>query len=142
MGKPRALNPQQRRFIAEYLVDFNATAAAERAGYAVTNTAVGVYLMRQPRILDEIRRRCLAAQGRLEMTADHIRDGFARIATDPREATDGGPTWEARAMALRELGKLLGLYTAKIHVTGTLTLEDLLLAADRKRVAEQTQVTH
>lgn len=137
----RALNPMQRRFVLEYLVDFNATAAAERAGYASSNTAAGNHAMRNPQVLDEIRRRCLAAQVRLEMTADHIRTGFARIATDPREADDGGPTWEARAMALRELGKLLGLYTAKVHVTGTLTLEDLLLAADRKPV-ELPQVAH
>lgn len=129
----RGLNPQQRKFVTEYLVDFNASAAADRAGYSTANHSVGTYLMNQPRILDEVRRRCLAIQTRLELTADDVRSGFARIATDPREQADGGPSWEARIVAFRELGKLMGLYVAKIHVTGTLTLEDLLLAAERKR---------
>lgn len=141
MGKIRPMSAQQRRFIAEYMVDFSAEAAAERAGYSPKNTAAGNHLMRRPQILDEIRRRCHAAEKRLELTGDDIRNFHARVMTDPRQVIDGGPTWEARIASARELGKLLGLYTAKIHVTGTLTLEDLLLAAERKRV-ELPAVTH
>lgn len=32
-----ALTPKQKRFVAEYLVDLNATAAAKRAGYKDPN---------------------------------------------------------------------------------------------------------
>lgn len=34
----RDLNDQQKRFVAEYLIDLNATAAAARSGYAHSNT--------------------------------------------------------------------------------------------------------
>lgn len=145
MGKPakppRKLKHRHARFIAEFLVDFNATAAAGRAGFSLKNSAIGAKLVAHPMVADEIRRQCLAVQVRLEMNADDVRRGFARIATDPRDQAGGGPSYEARIMALRELAKLMGLYIAKVHVTGTLTLEDLLLAADRKP-AEQQAVTH
>ena len=32
--KERGLTPKQRRFVEEYLIDLNATAAAQRAGYS------------------------------------------------------------------------------------------------------------
>jgi hypothetical protein len=132
VAKPKPLNPQQRRFVDEYLIDFIATAAAARAGYSTKDTSGANRLMQIPQVVDEINRRCLRIQARLEMTGDDIRRGLARIATDPREQAAGGPSYEARIMALRELAKLFGMYTQKIHVTGSLTLVDLLLAADRK----------
>lgn len=129
------LNAQQRRFVDEYLIDFNTTAAAARAGYSMKNTSVGNRLMRKPYIADEVTKRCLAIQVKLEVNADDVRRGLARIATDPREEKDGGPAWRDRILAWRELAKLFGMYTHKIQITGTVTLVDLLLAADRK-VAE------
>lgn len=135
MSKPKASKPlsaQQKRFIDHYLVDFNAQQAAVRAGYSAKNSGAGVRVMYDARIMEEIQSRCLRIQVRLEMNGDDIRRGFARIATDPREQAAGGPSFEARISALRELAKLFGMYTQKIHVTGSLTLVDLLLAADRK----------
>lgn len=132
MAKPKALNARYRRFVAEYMIDFNGTAAAGRAGFSLKNRAIGTKLIQHSMIADEIRRQCLAVQVRLEMSADDIRRGFARIATDPRDEHTGGPSYEARIKALRELGKLFGMYTNKIQVTGSLTLVDLLLMADRQ----------
>lgn len=137
MTKPKSLSPQQRRFVDEYLIDFNAQHAADRAGYSTRSAGVGTRLQHDPHIAAEIQRRCLAVQVRLEMNGDDIRRGFARIATDPRGVIDGGPSFEARISALRELGKLLGLYTSKIEVRGSITLVDLLAAADQ-RMAEVT----
>lgn len=37
--RKNTLSPQQERFVAEYLVDLNATAAYKRAGYAATTDA-------------------------------------------------------------------------------------------------------
>lgn len=138
----KRLTAQQRKFISEYLVDFNATAAAERAGYSAANTAAGNHLLRHPHVLAEVNRRCLAMQSRLEINGDHVRRGLAAIATDYRQPTEGGPSWGDRIMAWRELGKLLGLYTNKIQVTGSLTLVDLLLAADRKTESPAIAATH
>jgi hypothetical protein len=139
--KTKRLNARYGRFVAEYMVDFNATAAAGRAGFSLKNRAIGTKLVAHPLIADEIRRQCLAVQTRLEMNGDDIRRAFARIATDPRSEAEGGPGYEPRIKALRELGKLLGLYTAKIEVRGSLTLVDLLLAADKAVHVEQA-VTH
>lgn len=141
MSKPKALSPQHRRFVAEYLLDFNAQAAAVRAGYSAKTGGVGARLQHDPHIAAEIQRRCLTIQVRLEMNGDDIRRGFARIATDPREVSAGGPSFEARIMALRELGKLLGLYTSKIEVRGSITLVDLLAAADQRMVEQQPRET-
>lgn len=134
MAKAKTINPQQRRFVDEYLVDFNAQHAAGRAGYSLKNGGIGTRLQHDPLIAAEIIRRCLAIQVKLEVNADDVRCGFARIATDPREVKDGGPSYEARIKALRELGKLFGMYQTKIQVTGSLTLVDLLLAADKQIV--------
>lgn len=139
--KPKALNAQQRRFVDHYLVDWNAKAAAGRAGYSLKNDSIGTRLVHDPMVSDEIRRRCLAVQMRLEMNGDDIRRGFARIATDPREVSAGGPSYEARISALRELGKLLGLYTSKIEVRGSITLVDLLAAAEQRTIEQLPRET-
>jgi len=129
---PKRLSPRHRRFVEEYLIDFNATRAAERAGFSITNKSIGLNLTRNPEISDLIRKRCLDVQVRLEMSGDDIRRGFARIATDPRSPLEGGPNYTERIAALRELGKLLGLYTQKLEVRGSITLVDLLAHVDEK----------
>ena len=115
----------------EYLVDFKAMPASIRAGYRYS-VAIGTKLLKRPNVAKAITVRCLAIQVRLQVNADDVRQGFARIATDPRAPAGGGPTVSERIAAWRELGKLLGLYVEKLHHTGTLSLEDLLRAADRK----------
>lgn len=135
----RPLSNQQRLFVDYYMQHFNAKKAAEEAGYSMSNGSVGTSLMRRPQIEDEIRRRSLEAQKKLDLGADDVRRGFAKIATDPREPKLGGPSYEARLVAWRELGKLLGMYSTKIQVSGSITLLDLLNAADSSKVvAEQT----
>jgi phage terminase small subunit len=48
MDKP--LNARQRRFVAEYLLDGNASAAARRAGYSGRANTQGCMLMKSPRV--------------------------------------------------------------------------------------------
>lgn len=141
-GKRTTLTWLQRRFVDEYMVDFNAKQASVRAGYSQGNTAIGVVTLNQPLVDAEIRRRCLKIQAKLEIDGDDVRRGFARIATDPREEAAGGPSWLARIRALRELGLLLGLYEDKIHITGSVTLVDLLLAADKAVQIKQPAIEH
>ena len=122
---------RQRRFVEEFLIDFNAVKAAHRAGYSEKDVTAGHRLIRNAEVQAEIQRRCLEAQVRLEVTADHIKQGFARIGFDPRQAKNGGPTHTERIAALRELGRLLGLYIEKHVFTGA-TLEQLLALADER----------
>ena len=138
----KALTGMQRMFVNEYFVDFNARQAAARAGYSLKNTSIGQKVLNTPHVHAEIIRRSQEIQVKLEMNGDDVRRGFARIATDPRSPDQGGPSYRDRISALTELGKIFGLYTNKIEVRGSLTLVDLLLAADRKSDQPAIEVTH
>lgn len=127
------LSYMERRFVDEYLLDFSSGEAAKRAGYL--GKARGSKLLARPRVQFEVQRRCLEAQVRLEVTGDHIRQGFAQIAFDPREVVNGGPTRVERMQALRELGKLLGLYVDKVAFAG-MSLEQLLAEVDKVQPIE------
>lgn len=136
-AKPKRLSPQHRRFVAEYLVDLNASAAAVRAGYAARSAKVtACRLLTHTNLWAEVEKGLIAMQSRLEMTADDVRREFVKIAKDINTPV------EARISALDKLAKVYGMYTSKIHVTGTLTLEDLLLAADRKPAELPVGTTH
>lgn len=127
------LHPRHMRFVSEYMIDFDKNAAARRAGYSKSDPSCGFKLMaRYPQIVEEVERQCLKIQIRLELSADDVRRGIARIATDPRDVAAGGPSFRDRLAAWVELGKLFGMYQHKIQVTGSLTLVDLLLAADKQ----------
>lgn len=127
----RRLSAKERRFVDEYLVDLRALPAAVRAGYSDKDRGAGTRLLYRPHIYAEVQRRLLERRVRLEATGDHIRYGFAAIAWDPREEVDGGPSFTERISALRELGRLHGLYIEKHVFTGA-TLEQLLAMADEK----------
>lgn len=126
----RRLNGKQLRFVDEYLHDFQVNKAAWRAGYCKTDRRAGTRLLQLPHVHAEIQRRCLEAQVRLDVTLDHIRQGFARIAFDPREESAGGPSRLERIASLRELGKLLGGYMEQNIFVGV-TLEQLLAQASQ-----------
>lgn len=68
-----ALNYKQNQFVFEYLIDFNATQAATRAGYSPRSAgAIGFELLKNTEILEAI---ADAAEGRLErlkVDADYV----------------------------------------------------------------------
>lgn len=75
------LTPKQMRFVDEYLVDFNATQAAIRAGYSPkTAAAAAARLLRNVNIQAEIARRQKDLQRRTEVTQDRVVKELARIA--------------------------------------------------------------
>ena len=81
------LTPKQVRFVDEYLVDFNATQAAIRAGYkAKTAHVIGAENLRKPKIAEEIARRQKDLQRRTEISQDRVVKELARIAF--ADATD------------------------------------------------------
>lgn len=56
MPRKDSLTPQQELFCQEYIVDYNATQAAKRAGYAEKNAAVQASrLLRNAKILSRVR---------------------------------------------------------------------------------------
>lgn len=77
-----ALTPKQQRFVAEYLVDLNATQAAIRAGYsAKTAGAVGHENLKKPEIQAGIQVAMKARSERTEIDADWVLKRLARDAT-------------------------------------------------------------
>lgn len=67
------LTAKQKRFVEEYLVDFNATKAAERAGYSKkTARFIGAENLTKPNIQAAIQEQIQARAARTEITADLI----------------------------------------------------------------------
>lgn len=81
------LTAKQIRFVDEYLVDFNGTQAAIRAGYSEkTAAATAARLLRNVNIQAEISRRQKDLQRRTEVTQERVVKELARVAF--ADATD------------------------------------------------------
>lgn len=102
------LSPKQKSFINEYLTDFNATRAAQRAGYKgddATLASIGWENLRKPEIEKAISQR-LSEQA---MTADEVLNRLAAIARGNmndfvRFDDNGNPTFDLQAAS--QFGKL------------------------------------
>lgn len=76
-----ALTEKQARFVAEYLVDLNATDAAKRAGYSEkTAYAIGFENLRKPEIQDAIQAAMAQREKRTAITQDRVLQELARVA--------------------------------------------------------------
>ena len=99
-----ALTKKRRKFIQEYLKDFNATQAAKRAGYSErTAYSQGSRLLKIVEIADEI-------DGAL-MSPREIRARIDKIARD-------GETDATKLRALELAGKAVSLFTEKVELSG------------------------
>jgi phage terminase small subunit len=75
------LNPKQKLFVAEYLVDFNATRAAIAAGYSPkTAYSIGEENLRKPEIAHAIALKTSKRLTSLEVTADRVLQELAKMA--------------------------------------------------------------
>lgn len=92
-----ALSAKQKRFVAEYLIDLNATQAAIRAGYsAKTATAQASRLLTNVKVQEELSKQQGKVAERLEITKDRIvaelaKIGFANMLDYMRAGPDGDP---------------------------------------------------
>ena len=76
-----ALTPKQKRFVAEYLVDLNATAAARRAGYsAKTADRIGPELLGKTCVSEAIQQAIREREKRTEITQDMVLRETAKLA--------------------------------------------------------------
>lgn len=75
-----ALTPKQARFVAEYLIDLNAAAAARRAGYSErTADRIGHENLRKPEIAAAVSEAQADRARRTEITQDRVLQELARI---------------------------------------------------------------
>jgi phage terminase small subunit len=85
-----ALEPKQQAFCEEYIIDFNGTQAAIRAGYSErTAGSIASENLQKPEIQAEIQHQIENRSKRTEITQDRVLLEIARLAfNDPRKAFD------------------------------------------------------
>ena len=84
------MTPKQTRFIAEYLIDLNATQAATRAGYSQkTAASIGEELLRKPEISAAVIAGQAKQLARADLTATRVLEEMRRLAfSDVRDLFD------------------------------------------------------
>ena len=89
----RKLTDKQAAFVAEYLVDLNATQSAIRAGYSErTAYRIGAELLQKTSVAEAIAAGQAKRAQRVEITADRVVAELAKIAfADPRDLMEWGP---------------------------------------------------
>ena len=130
------MTDKQKRFCDEYLVDYNATQAAVRAGYsAKTAYSIGTENLKKPELKNYIDQR--NEELRSERTADaaEVMEYLTSVVRGESRATvvvvegvgDGcseakiiekPPDEKERLKAAELLGKRFGLFTEKVNVSG------------------------
>lgn len=82
------LTPKQKRFVAEYLIDLNATAAYKRAGYAGKGNSAEVaacVLLSNVKVAKAVQDAIKLRSERTEITQDRVLQEYAKLAfLDPR----------------------------------------------------------
>lgn len=115
------LNDKQRRFVQEYLVDYNATQAAIRAGYSPkTANVIACENLTKPNIQRAVEERSEQLCKAVGATTHRVLVGLLR------ESEDTENTGAVRVSALTTLAKYLGMLTSRVehsgHVDGSPTV--------------------
>jgi phage terminase small subunit len=110
-----SLRPKQRRFIDEYLIDMNGTAAAVRAGYsAKCARSIATENLSKPALQAALRLRQGEEANRLKITRQMAIQGILEGIGMARAM--GRPDVMIRGWA--DLARMLGLYAPERHTVG------------------------
>lgn len=111
---PDGLTDKQRRFVAEYMVDCNARAAAVRAGYSArTADKIGPQLLGKTSVRAAIAKREERHLQRLEVTAERVLAELGRLSvSDPRQLFDA----EGNLRPIHELPDEVASAVASVEV--------------------------
>lgn len=114
------LTDKQQRFVAEYLIDLNATQAAIRAGYSAKNAdKIGSQLLGKTRVSEAIQAEKTARSERTEITQDYVINKLKAIADqEASDGTDSELKYSSQLKALELLGRHLGMFTDRMKVEG------------------------
>lgn len=108
------LTDKQRRFVEEYLIDYNGTRAAKTAGYAESSAHVTAsQLLTNPKISGAVAQGLAAQINRTQLTADTVLAGLWREMKFAEFSRD-------RLRALELIGKHFAMFTDKVAIDGDL----------------------
>lgn len=129
-----ALTPKQERFVQEYLVDLNATAAAKRAGYSEKRASeLGYQLLRKTTVQESIQKAIQERSQRTVVTQDYVIDKLKAIADKhASDAPDSDLKYSSQLKAIELLGKHLGAWERQDKQQTA--VEDLTALAEKLRV--------
>ncbi|MBR1895399.1 MAG: terminase small subunit [Pyramidobacter sp.] len=117
------LTPKQARFVDEYLIDLNATAAAIRAGYSEKNARiVAAQNLTKINIQQVLAKRLKDRQQRTEITQDYVLHNLKSLA-DRSMQFDDAPHMQAAIKANELLGKHLGMFREAVQMDGELRIQ-------------------
>ena len=109
------LTPKQERFVEEYLIDSNATAAAKRAGYSKkTAKETGYENLTKPHIAAAIESGRAVMRERCAVSVENLTDELE----DARVLAMGGDMPSAAVTAIMGKAKLHGLVVDRKELSG------------------------
>jgi phage terminase small subunit len=109
-----ALTPKQQCFVAEYLVDLNATQAAIRAGYSARRAAeIGYQLLHKTTVSEAIQAAQLDRSTRTGLTQDKVLADIEQV----RELAIQDGQYTAALKASEMQARHLGMFTDRLQVT-------------------------
>ncbi len=124
-----SLTPRQARFVAEYLVDLNATQAAIRAGYSANRASeIGYQQLRKTTVQEAIAEAMEKRSKRVQRTADDVMRDLAAIRADAMQIVhdkDGNAVMLDKPSAIKTLeleGKHLAMWIEKQQLSGDVGL--------------------
>jgi len=112
-----ALTAKQQRFVAEYLIDLNATQAAIRAGYSEkTAYSIGGENLKKPEIADAVAAGQAKRAGVVEITAEKVLRDLEEVRVMALKDGAYGPA----AKAIELCGKHIGMFVERSESSVTL----------------------
>lgn len=112
----RKLSPKQAAFVAEYLIDLNATKAALRAGYSEkTAGKIGSQLLVKTRVREAIEKVQAKRAEKLERTAQDVLHDIQGVTKTARETGD----LKTALKGLELEGRHLGMFRDKVDLTSS-----------------------
>ncbi|MCK5679577.1 terminase small subunit [bacterium] len=114
------LTHMQQRFVEEYMVDNNASAAARRAGYCEkTAESQGSRLLRNVKVATALTDAREQQQERTQITADSVLHDLAYVHLALQRVGDAGElNLSAALKALELIGRHFKMFTDKAEITG------------------------
>lgn len=133
-----ALTGKQNRFVEEYLIDHNATAAAKRAGYSKkTAGSQGQRLLTNVEIKKKIQQANQKRSERTEITQDRVLEEIGKYAfAEASDSSDSELKHSSKTKYLDMACKCLGMYDSK-NIGPDISEEDDPLTKALKEEAEK-----